>query len=93
MLSSIYANCFGKVVNFWCLFSPFYFKLFVVMLAICLGLRFLNCSLFEEKNSTLQPKMLNFLQGKPYCEEYICFGQQVPETCDENVDSMQHETV
>jgi hypothetical protein len=50
-------NCFGKVVNFWCLFPPFYFKLFVVMLAICLGLRFLNCSLFQEKNSTLQPKL------------------------------------
>jgi hypothetical protein len=58
-----YANCFGKVVNFWCLFSPFYFKLFVVMLAICLGLRFLNCSLFEEKHSTLQPKCWIFFKA------------------------------
>lgn len=63
MLSSIYANCFGKVVNFWCLFSPFHFKLFIVMLAICLGLRFLNCSLFEEKNSTLQPKLWIFFKA------------------------------
>jgi hypothetical protein len=86
-------NCFGKVIDFWCLLSPLYFKLFVVMLAIWLGLRFLNCSLFEEKNSNSSTKTLNFLQGKPYCEEYICFGQWAPETYDENVDSMQHETV
>jgi hypothetical protein len=56
-------NCFGKVVDFWCLLSPLYFKLFVVMLAICLGLRFLNCSLFEENNSTLQPKLWIFFKA------------------------------
>lgn len=61
------------------------------------------CNLLRFKVSELQlvwgkkfnssTKTLNFLQGKPYCEEYICFGQQAPETYDENVDSMQHETV